>query len=105
MDSTDATEPNAGALDAFVHEVVDDWRAPPLRPAVRDLLAHAEKLTRTPAACTASDIAALRQQGWSDRAIHDAVQVIAYFNYINRVADGLGVEAEPGLPHWGLAGD
>ena len=33
--------------------------------------------------------------GLDDTAIHDAAQVIAYFNYINRVADGLGVDLEP----------
>jgi hypothetical protein len=32
--------------------------------------------------------------------IHDAVQVIAYFNYINRVADALGVDPEPGIRAW-----
>jgi alkylhydroperoxidase family enzyme len=41
------------------------------------------------------DVRRLREAGWSDRAIHDAAQVIAYFNYINRVADGLGVDLEP----------
>ncbi len=35
---------------------------------------------------------ALRAHGFDDRAIHDAVQVISYFNYITRVADALGVE-------------
>ena len=45
-----------------------------------------------------ADIDALRRQGLSDRAINDAVQVIAYFNYINRVADGLGVDLEPEMP-------
>jgi alkylhydroperoxidase family enzyme len=40
-------------------------------------------------------IEALRAEGWSDRAIHDAIQVIAYFNYINRVADAVGIEDEP----------
>lgn len=44
------------------------------------------------------DIARLREVGLDDVAIHDAVQVIAYFNYINRVADGLQVELEPGMP-------
>lgn len=38
---------------------------------------------------------ALRGQGWSEAAIHDAVQVIAYFNYITRVADALGIDPEP----------
>jgi alkylhydroperoxidase family enzyme len=41
---------------------------------------------------------ALRALGWSDRAIHDAAQVTAYFNYINRIADGLGVDLEPDMP-------
>lgn len=39
---------------------------------------------------------ALRAAGFDDTAIHDAAQVIAYFNYINRVADALGVDLEPG---------
>ena len=43
---------------------------------------------------TPADLDRLRAQGFDDRAIHDAVQVIAYFNYITRVADALGVERE-----------
>jgi alkylhydroperoxidase family enzyme len=42
-----------------------------------------------------ADADALRAAGWDDRAIHDAAQVVAYFNYINRIADGLGVDPEP----------
>jgi alkylhydroperoxidase family enzyme len=41
------------------------------------------------------DIGRLRAVGLSDGAIHDATQVIAYFNYINRIADGLDVALEP----------
>ena len=41
------------------------------------------------------DVQALRDAGFTDRAIHDAAQVAAYFNYINRIADGLGVDPEP----------
>ncbi len=37
----------------------------------------------------------LRRHGFDDVAITDAVQVIAYFNYINRIADCLGVDLEP----------
>jgi alkylhydroperoxidase family enzyme len=37
----------------------------------------------------------LRAHGWHDHAIHDAIQVVAYFNYINRVAEGVGIGPEP----------
>lgn len=70
---------------------------------MRALLAYAEKLTLRPADCLAADVQELREAGWLDTQIHDAVQVAAYFNYINRVADALGVDAEPGLAAWGDA--
>lgn len=47
-----------------------------------------------------SDIRELRNQGFSDSAIHDATQVIAYFNYINRVADALGIDQEVSIRSW-----
>ena len=43
---------------------------------------------------TAADVDGLRALGWSDLEIHDAAQVVAYFNYVNRLADGLGVDLE-----------
>jgi alkylhydroperoxidase family enzyme len=43
----------------------------------------------------AADADELRARGWDDAAIHDAIQVIAYFNYINRVAEGIGIGPEP----------
>ena len=48
-----------------------------------------------------TDIQQLRHAGWDDTAIHDATQVIGFFNYINRVADGLGVEREDFIDNWG----
>jgi alkylhydroperoxidase family enzyme len=52
-------------------------------------------MTRAPASVTAADVAAVRETGWSDAAISDAIQVISYFNYVNRVADAVGIEGEP----------
>jgi uncharacterized peroxidase-related enzyme len=61
---------------------------------VRALCDYAVKLTREPASVGAADAAELRAHGWDDVAIHDAIQVIAYFNYINRIAEGVGTEPE-----------
>ena len=48
------------------------------------------------------DLQTLRLQGLDDAAIHDATQIIAYFNYINRIAEALGVEPETFIdPPWG----
>ena len=52
-------------------------------------------VTRTPATIRRRDVEALRKYGLTDRDILDAVQVISYFNYINRVADALGIDPEP----------
>ena len=51
--------------------------------------------TRAPAALTGRHLETLRLHGLSDRDILDAVEVIAYFNYINRIADALGIDPEP----------
>ncbi len=73
------------------------WQDAPLTAPEFAFCAYAEKLTMTPAQVTAADVEALRRAGWSDREIHDGCQVIAYFNYINRIADGLGIDPEPDL--------
>ena len=87
--------------DALVHAVARDWRSAPLTQADRALCAFAAKLTHNPGKMEPADLDALRAEGFDDRAIHDAVQVIGYFNYINRVADALGVEPEDFIRPWG----
>ena len=91
VDTAKAPAADAAAYDAFVHQAVADWRECPLSLAMGVLLAYAEKVTQTPTVLRQTDIADLHSVGWSDSAIHDAVQVISYFNYINRVADATGI--------------
>lgn len=62
------------------------------------MLAYAEKLTLDPAAVTENDVKALREAGFGDRDILDICEVTAYYAYVNRIADGLGVALETWLP-------
>lgn len=58
---------------------------------------YAWKLTRTPHEIVAGDIEGLREAGFDDPAIAAINGVCAYFNMLNRIASGLGVEGTPGV--------
>jgi uncharacterized peroxidase-related enzyme len=62
------------------------------------MLAYAEKLTRAPGSMTPEDLDRLRAVGFGDRDILDICEVTAYYAYVNRIADGLGVQLESWLP-------
>ncbi|MDQ3619995.1 MAG: peroxidase [Actinomycetota bacterium] len=77
---------------------VAEGRFDELDPRTRALCEYAIKLTLEPWNVERDDVEALRAAGFDDRAIVDANQAASYFNYVNRVADGLGVELEPQWP-------
>lgn len=58
------------------------------------MLDYATKLTVAPATIAQADVERLRAEGFDDRAIHDICTITAYFAFVNRIADGLGVEME-----------
>lgn len=59
------------------------------------LVAYAHLLTETPAAVTEAHVASLREVGLSDRDILDVNLITSYFNFVNRIAEGLGVPFSP----------
>ncbi|KPJ75073.1 MAG: hypothetical protein AMS19_14400 [Gemmatimonas sp. SG8_23] len=81
-----------------------DWRTAGLPEADQALCRYAEKLTHHQHEMGQSDVDELRAVGFDDRAIHDATQIVAYFNYITRVADALGVQPEDFIEPWGRKG-
>ena len=72
-----------------------DYRQADLSPRERALCDFAVKLTHLASEVDASDVDALRTQGLDDAAISDVIQVVSYFNYATRVADGVGIDGEP----------
>lgn len=84
--------------DAALAEAVASGDFDRLPDRIRVLSRYALKLTTRPWDMREEDLRPLRQGGMTDRDIVDANQIVAYFNYVNRVADGLGVELEPYWP-------
>ena len=74
--------------------MIFDYRKSELPEDDRALCDFAVKLTLSPGRMSDSDVTALRKHGFSDDQITVATQVIGYFNYINRIAEGLGVNKE-----------
>ena len=72
-----------------------DPAAARLNQRQRALVDYALKLTKSPSSMVEDDIKLLREAGLPDSAVHDAAAIAAYFNLVNRVALGLGVELEP----------
>ena len=78
----------------LAEQLKKDWRAVHLSADDKALCSWAEKLTLTPGNMNNKDVEKLEGVGFSQSAISDSAQVASYFNYINRIADGLGVDLE-----------
>ena len=80
--------------ETLVNHLKTDYSNADLTPLQRAMLDYAVKLTESPTRMEAADLKPLREAGFDDKAILDINQIVAYFAYVNRVADGLGVEME-----------
>lgn len=84
--------------DTLLAAIEADWRTASLSARRTAMLTYAVKLTATPGAMVEADLVPLRAAGFSDRDILDIVEVTAYYAYVNRIADGLGVPLETWIP-------
>ena len=82
------------------HVQHDPAAAETLTPEERVVLAFVEKLTRAPWTMERADVEGLRAAGYSDLKVLEIVQLAAWFNFMTRVADALGVEVEDWRQEW-----
>jgi uncharacterized peroxidase-related enzyme len=80
--------------DELLLAIEQDWTTAGLSTARMAMLGYAAKLTATPQSVTESDVMELRDVGFTDTDILHICEVVAYYAYVNRIADGLGVELE-----------
>jgi uncharacterized peroxidase-related enzyme len=90
---------HAAALDAYwrdkarVEQFAADFRGMGLSDRLHSILEYADTLTRAPDSVTESHVQAMREQGLADEEVLAVTLIVAYFNFVNRIAQGLGVEA------------
>lgn len=80
--------------EAFVKALVENYDNAPLSEADRAMLDYATKLTQNATRVSPKDHERLRAVGFDDRGILQITLIASWFNYINRVADALGVGRE-----------
>lgn len=80
--------------DQLAAQLAEDYAQAEITTAEKAMLDYAVKLTKEPWKMTKEDMTPLREVGFSDRAILDMNQVTGYYAYVNRLADGLGVQLE-----------
>ena len=78
----------------LVDEIAKNWKDSSLSEQQKAICYLAEKLTKSPGKINVDDINKIKYFGYNDKEISEIVQIISYFNYINRVADGLGLDPE-----------
>ena len=84
-------------IDAICQALETDYQTASLADADLAMLDYAVTLTKQPQQVTAESVERLRAHGFDDTAIHDICCVTAYYGFVNRVADGLGVDLEDEL--------
>jgi len=78
----------------MVEALQRDYRSAPISEADKVMLEYVVKLTRDATQCSPADHTKLRAVGFDDRGILQITLIASWFNYINRVADALGVGRE-----------
>ena len=96
--------------DQLIRQIKTDFRSANLDATTRAILEFAEKVTLAAYTVQPSDLDLLRSHGLDDETIFDVVEIVGFFNSINRIADALGIELEDfldtaNLPSIPAAGD
>jgi uncharacterized peroxidase-related enzyme len=96
-----------GLTSAQIAALAADHTSVELADADRAVVDYAAKLTKDPAAMTKADVDALRKAGFDDLAILDINAQCAHLNYVNRVANGLGIHTivDPEFPAYAALPD
>src|SRR5258707_706285 len=88
-----ATAERLGIAHGLVEHLIEDFDCAPLDSKMKPVLRYAHRLTRDVSGVTDADAKAVFAAGWDEGALHALVAVTALFNLMNRLLQGLRIEA------------
>ncbi len=94
-----------GVKEGVFEALVDDIDSAPVDEKMKPLLRYARKLTLEPAKMVQADAQAVFDAGWSEQALHDAINIICMANFMNRIVPGHGGTEGNISPHFEAAAD
>ncbi len=83
-----------GIAPQAIDGLIKDLSTAPVEDRLRPIFAFVKKLTLTPTRMTQADADAVFAAGWDEAALHSAIAVCCHFNFMNRLVDGHGIEAD-----------
>ena len=86
-----------GVKETTLNALLEDIDSAPVDDRLKPILHYAKQLTEAPAKTTTLQAEAIIHAGWSEQALHDAVNVICLFNFMNRLVEGHGVKGSSSL--------
>ena len=84
-----------GLEEGVLAEMVDDIDSAAVDDKLKPILRLARRLTLEPAKVVQSDVDTVLAAGWDEQTVHDAINVVCVFNFMNRLLDGHGVKGSP----------
>jgi uncharacterized peroxidase-related enzyme len=88
-----ATAQAFGIAEGTLEALLADADTAPVDERLRPVLRYVRKLTEAPSRVTPGDAEAVLAAGWDEQALHDAASICGLFNLMNRIVDGLGIDA------------
>lgn len=88
------TAQSFGVDPALLTSMIENLETSRLEANWFPLMAYVRKLTLTPSRLTSADAEAVFAAGWDERTLHDAINVVCLFNFMNRLADGHGIKGD-----------
>ena len=84
----------AQLTDPQIAQILTDFQTADIDETTKAILEFAVKVTKAAPTITPADLEHLRSYGLTDEALFAIVEIVGFFNYVNRIADAFGIELD-----------